>query len=153
MGHPGSGDTTLSLRAEGGAPDGADALAVKHPTRLEVWMRRAVFVSLILVGLAGCTREQRSPDAIRNDTAHATAGVVRDTKAVAEGVVDGLRQKGPVNINKASSDDLQRLPGVTPDMADRIIAGRPYQEGADLYHRHIVSKAEYNQIAGKIEAR
>jgi DNA uptake protein ComE-like DNA-binding protein len=107
----------------------------------------------MLVGLVGCTREQRSPDAIRSDAAHATAGAVRDGKAVVEGVVDGLRQKGPVNINKASRDDLQRLPGITPEIADRIIAGRPYQQGADLYHRHIVSKAEYEQISGKIEAR
>src|SRR5579875_3580897 len=121
-----------------------------------VWrstMSRLVPVTVLLVALAGCTREQRSPDAIRNDTAHATAGAVRDAKAVAEGVIDGLRQKGPVNINKASRDELERLPGVTPEIADRIIAGRPYQEGADLYHRHIVSKAEYNQIADKIQAR
>ncbi|HEV2576188.1 MAG TPA: helix-hairpin-helix domain-containing protein [Acidobacteriaceae bacterium] len=116
-------------------------------------MRKAVFIALMMAGLVGCTREQRSPDAIRNDTAHATAGAVRDGKAVVEGVFDGLRQKGPVNINKASSDDLERLPGVTPEIADRIIAGRPYQNGADLYHRRIVSKAEYNQIADKIEAR
>ncbi|HEX5285210.1 MAG TPA: helix-hairpin-helix domain-containing protein [Bryocella sp.] len=116
-------------------------------------MRHAVFIALMAVGLAGCSHEARSPDAIRNDTAHATAGAVRDGKAVVQGVFDGLRQKGPVNINKASSDDLQRLPGVTPEIAERIIAGRPYQQGADLYHRHIVSKAEYNQISSKIEAR
>ena len=116
-------------------------------------MRNVVVVALMLVGLVGCTREQRSPDAIRNDTAHATAGAVRDAKAMVQGVAEGLRQKGPVNINKASSDDLQRLPGITPEVADRIIAGRPYQQGADLYHRRIVTKAEYEQIAGKIEAR
>lgn len=115
-------------------------------------MRHGLLVVLV-VGLVGCSHEARSPDAIRNDTAHATAGVVRDTKAVAKGVFDGLRQKGPLNINKASSDDLERLPGVTPDIADRIVAGRPYEQGADLYHRHIVSKAEYNQISGRIEAR
>jgi DNA uptake protein ComE-like DNA-binding protein len=114
---------------------------------------KPVVVFALMLGLVGCTREQRSPDAIRNDTAHATAGAVRDAKAVAEGVVDGLRQKGPVNINKASSGDLERLPGVTPEIADRIVAGRPYQQGADLYHRRIVTKAEYNQIANKIVAR
>ena len=116
-------------------------------------MRNAVLVALMMVGLVGCTRESRSPDAIRSDTANATAAAARDTKAVAEGVIDGLRRKGPVNINKASSDDLQRLPGITPAIADKIIAGRPYQNSAELYHRGIVSKAEYNEIASKIEAR
>lgn len=116
-------------------------------------MRSLVLVALVTVGLAGCTHEQRSPDAIRSDTAHATATAARDAKAMAQGVVEGLRQKGPVNINKANSEELQRLPGVSPRIADRIIAGRPYQKGADLYHRRIVSKAEYNRIADKIEAR
>lgn len=116
-------------------------------------MRHVLLVALMVAGLAGCSHEARSPDAIRNDTAHVTAGAVRDGKAVVQGVFDGLRQKGPVNINKASSDELERLPGVTPEIADRIIAGRPYQQGADLYHRHIVSKAEYDRISGKIEAR
>ncbi len=116
-------------------------------------MRRVVFLAIMVAGLVGCSHEARSPDAIRNDTAHVTAGAVRDGKAVVQGVFDGLRQKGPLNINKASSDDLQRLPGVTPEVADRIIAGRPYQQGADLYHRHIVSKAEYNQISDKIQAK
>jgi len=107
----------------------------------------------MLVGLVGCTREARSPDAIRQDTATATAAAVRNAKAAAQGVVEGLRQKGPVNINKASSDQLQSLPGVTPAIANRIIAGRPYRTGGELLHRRIVTKAEYNQIANKIEAR
>lgn len=110
-------------------------------------------VLTVVVAGAGCSRESRSPDAIRQDTATVTAGVARDAKAVAQGVVDGLRRKGPVNINKGSRDDLQTLPGVSPEVADRIIAGRPYQTGGDLLRRRIVSKSEYNQIADKIVAR
>lgn len=112
-----------------------------------------VVLGLALVGMAGCSRESRSPDAIRNDTANATAGAARNVKAVAEGVVDGLKRKGPVNINKASSEELQTLPGITPGTADRIIADRPYGSGAELWHRRLVSKAEYDRIAEKIVAR
>ncbi len=112
-----------------------------------------VVIALALVSMAGCTRESRSPDAIRNDTANATAAATRDAKAVAEGVVDGLRRKGPVNINKASSEQLQSLPGITPEAADRIVADRPYENGAELWHRRIVSRAEYDKIADKIVAR
>lgn len=116
-------------------------------------MRRLLLMGLLVMGLAGCSHESRSPDAIRSDTANATAAAARDTKAAVEGVVDGLRRKGPMNINKASKDDLETLPGVTPGIADRIIAGRPYDTGADLYHRRIVSKAEYDRIAEKIQAK
>lgn len=112
-----------------------------------------VVVLLALAGVLGCTRESRSPDAIRNDTANATAAAAKDVKAVVLGVGEGLKRKGPVNINKASSEDLQTLPGVTPKVADTIIADRPYERGADLVRRHIVSKHEYDQIADKIEAR
>lgn len=112
-----------------------------------------LLVAMGLVGMAGCSSESRSPDAIRNDTATATATAAKDVKAMAQGVADGLRQKGPVNINKASSDELQTLPGVTPQVADTIVADRPYENGAELLRRRIVSKKEYDQIADKIVAR
>ncbi len=114
-------------------------------------LRAAVLVGV--TALVGCTRASRSPDAIRNDTANVTAGAARDAKAVALGVVDGLRRKGPVNINKASSEDLQRLPGITPGIAETIIANRPFDSGSELVRRRIVSKSEYGQIADKIVAR
>ena len=103
--------------------------------------------------LLGCTRESRSPDAIRNDTANATATAARDLKAVVQGVGEGLKRKGPININKASREDLETLPGVTPRIADTIIADRPYDSGAELLRRRIVSKQVYDQIGDKIVAK
>lgn len=114
---------------------------------------KKVVLLVALVLAAGCTRDSRSPDAIRSDAANATATVAKDTKAVVQGVTDGLKRKGPVNINKASREDLETLPGVTPRIADTIIADRPYDSGAELLRRHIVSKQEYDQIADKIETR
>jgi competence protein ComEA len=37
-----------------------------------------------------------------------------------------------VDINKAELDDLVALPGIGPSMAERIVAGRPYQTVSDL---------------------
>ncbi len=37
--------------------------------------------------------------------------------------------------------------------AGRIIDHRPYSDSEDLVKRHVISRAEYNRIAGKIEAR
>lgn len=116
----------------------------------QVWLIGALATAILM---AGCSRESRSPDAIRHDTAKATAGAVRDGRAVVEGMWDGLRTKGPVNINKASKERLESLPGISPETADAIIAGRPYSSGGELLHRHIVTKAEYNRIADRIEAR
>jgi hypothetical protein len=106
-----------------------------------------------LISLVACTPEKRSPDAIRDDTARATSEAARDAKAVAQGVVDGLKQKGPVNINKASEKDLETLPGIDETTARRIVDGRPYDSGSDLVKKRLISHEEYNRIAEKIVAR
>ncbi len=38
----------------------------------------------------------------------------------------------PIDVNAASVDELQRLPGVGPVMAGAIVAGRPFRSVADL---------------------
>ena len=117
-------------------------------------MRRAVAVlALGIAGLAGCSQESRSPDAIRNDTANATSAATRDAKAVVQGVFDGLKRKGAVNINKASPEQLEALPGISHERADAIIAHRPYQSGLELLRKHVIDKAEYNRIVDRISAR
>lgn len=103
--------------------------------------------------LCGCAPSSPSPDQIRQQTAKATAAAARDTKAVAQGIVEGLKTKGPLNINKATKEQLETLPGIDATAADRIIAGRPYQNSEELLRRHIVSRTEYHEIATKIETR
>jgi DNA uptake protein ComE-like DNA-binding protein len=111
----------------------------------------AVCAGILL--LTGCTPAARSPDAIRQDSAAATAAVVRDTKAAAQGVFAGLRAKGPMNINKASESELETLPGIDAAAARRIIAGRPYETSMELMRQHVISRAEYGKIANKVVAR
>lgn len=107
-----------------------------------------------LLGLGGCSSTGPTPDQIRRNTAKATAAAARDTKAVAQGVFDGLKSTARrVNINDASKLRLETLPGIDSAAADSIIAGRPYKSSTDLLRRHIVTHAEYERIAGKIEAR
>jgi DNA uptake protein ComE-like DNA-binding protein len=113
-------------------------------------MKRLIVASLILFSLAACTPERRNPDAIRQDTAQATKEVTQDAKAVAKGVVDGLKDQGPVNINKASSDELKKLPGIDDASAKKIIDNRPYDDSYDLVKKGAVSKHEYDQLAGKV---
>lgn len=103
--------------------------------------------------LAGCTAHERSPDEIRKETARATSTAARDAKAMAQGVVEGLKQQRTININRASVSDLKSLPGIDDAAANRIIEHRPYSDSYDLVKRHIITHQEYNRIAGKVEAR
>ena len=98
--------------------------------------------------LAGCPNQ--SPDQIRQKTAEETAAIKRDTKALAEGVKDGLSSKRSVDLNRAPKDDLASLPGVTAQQADRIIAERPYANTHQLVTRRILSEDEYSKIQDRV---
>lgn len=104
------------------------------------------------MALTSCTTEQRSPDQIRKETASATSAAARDAKAVAQGVVDGLRHGGTVNINKASENDLEKLPGIDEAAARRIVANRPYENANELVKKHVISKSQYDHIGDKVTA-
>ena len=118
-------------------------------------MKRALlFISTFaLLTVIACSPADRNPDTIRHDTAKATSEAARDAKAAVEGVVDGLKTKGSLNINKATPDQLETLPGITPGQARRIAAGQPYASSGELVKRRLVSQAEYDRIADKIETR
>src|ERR1700757_2594488 len=58
-----------------------------------------------------------------------------------------------VDINSASAQELDKLPGVGPARAKAIIANRPYNGKDDLAQRKIIPPNVYDQIKDKIIAR
>jgi competence protein ComEA len=58
-----------------------------------------------------------------------------------------------LDINSASADDLQKLPGIGPARAEAIIKGRPYNGKDDLLNRKILTPGVYSGIKGKIIAK
>lgn len=58
-----------------------------------------------------------------------------------------------VDINSASAEDLDKLPGIGKSRADAIIKNRPYKGKDDLLGRHIVPPNVYNGIKDKIVAK
>lgn len=125
---------------------------IRHPNDMHSrhWFP-AFLIFTLAVGTA-CAPNQ-SPDQIREKTAEATSTIKRDTKAVAEGVKEGLSNKKSVDLNKASKDDLSALPGVSAEKADRIIAERPYATTRQLVTRHILSEDEYAQVQDRVVVR
>jgi DNA uptake protein ComE-like DNA-binding protein len=105
-------------------------------------------IGLFLGLFLACTNQ--SPDQIRQKTAEETAALKRDTKAVAQGLKDGLSSKRAVDLNKGTKDDLTSLPGITTQKADRIVAERPYANTHQLVTRRILSEDEYSQIQDRV---
>ena len=113
---------------------------------------RQVSIILLLAALAGCTQQQKSQD-LKERTAQATAEVKRDAKAVAAGIREGWSRDKPLDLNSATKKQLLSLPGVTAAQADRVIAGRPYNEPGEVVTRRILPKSEYDKIADRVTAK
>ena len=105
-------------------------------------------MAALLLFVTGCS--PNSTESLQRRTADATAAAKRDAGAIARGVAEGLKRKGPLDLNGASATELQTLPGVTPEMAGKIVEHRPYSSTNDLVRRRILSNAEYDRVKNQL---
>lgn len=61
------------------------------------------------------------------------------------GVADTVSEQG-ININTASESELDKLPGVGPVTAGKIIGGRPYASLDELVSKKAVGKATFEKL-------
>jgi len=120
-------------------------------------MRWHVFAfALMITGLpflsacTGCSRQEKSPEQIRQDTANATAKLKRDSVAVAQGIKEGLSNKRVLDLNTASKSDLASLPGLNDAAAGRIIASRPFDNKDQLVTKKVLSQEQYDKVEDRV---
>jgi competence protein ComEA len=102
-------------------------------------MRRTVLLislggALLLGAVAWLAAEQR--------TGRQAGPRAAETTDAAAGV--NIRSK--VDLNQAGLEELTKLPGITPVLAQRIVQHRPYRKLDDLVSRKVLGKKQFARI-------
>ncbi len=91
--------------------------------------------------------------AIAQDQGTAPKAKTSQSKTTKTETKESAAKTGPkLDINTASKEDLEKLPGIGPATSQKIIDGRPYRAKNELVTKKIVSQSEYDKIKDQIIA-
>ena len=115
-------------------------------------MKKVWLVIVTILMFAVMVSAQAKPDKAKTDSKSGTTAAAPAAKPAPKADTGAAKTGDKLDINSASKDDLEKLPGIGPATSQKIIAGRPYRAKNDLVTKKIVSQSEYDKIKEQIIA-
>jgi competence protein ComEA len=112
-------------------------------------MRRSLIACIVLVSFLSCmsltasTQRKTVPDG--KTVAADTTKTISAAKTV---IVPAL-----LDINSATKEELEKLPGIGKAYSEKIVKGRPYAKKDQLVSKSIIPQATYDKIKDLIIAK
>jgi competence protein ComEA len=107
-----------------------------------------------MLAAAGCASSGGDSAADRGPAASSAVGAgASSTTGTTSESRSGASVARMVNINTASPQELNSLPDIGAERAQRIIRNRPYQRIEELRDREIIPKSVYDQINDRLTVR
>ena len=91
--------------------------------------------------------------AAQNTTQTTTSKTTHAAKAKKSQMSASANESDLLDINSASKEQLDALPGIGEKYSQKIIDGRPYAKKTDLVRKKIIPQATYKKIQDKIIAK
>lgn len=112
-------------------------------------------VFILGIGLGLMFFEKRGQDGdvaiLAGKEASSSVVSIHSTNPKASGsATDQTAEIGKVNVNSASFDELDTLPGIGPVTAKKIVSLRPYASVDDLLAKKAVTKSVFSKIKGLV---